>query len=332
MLDNTIVEKGIFRNHLGIEQDGLFITPLRFTKKQLLEYQVNQARQIRSRCPSGICLDMITDSDFVRFEYTVKDFARAPLYFDIFLNDVLVKSIGYPQIEKKQYLFEYKVDKRQVNNKANRITIYLPCNAEIAMSNFELSDNASIDRVNPNQKTLLCLGDSITQGMDALHPSSTYPVLLSRFLEMNLINQGVGGYVFNSASLDEDIKLKPDIITVAYGTNDWSLCDSLAQFRSNCSGYMEKLVAIFPDTDIYVVTPFWRSDIDELRPSGSFFDIADTIKDVCRAYPEITVLDGLEMIPHLPDYFGDKKLHPSDEGFKYIALNLLKKAGLYKYI
>lgn len=329
MLDNIIVEKGIIKNHLGIERDGDFIKPIRFTKKQFAAYSLTEPLAVRSRCMAGICLDMITDSDFVRFDYVVKGIVRNWIYFDVFLNDVFVESIGSDQVDEGEYTFEYRVEsKAKEKNQKNRITIYLPYNIDLSMGNFRLAENAFISGIKPYDKTLLCLGDSITQGMDARHPSCIYPVLLSRFLKMELLNQGVGGYVFNSDSLDENFSLKPDIITVAYGTNDWSKCSSPEEFRHNCRDYMEKLVSLFPDIDIYVMTPFWREDLNEMRDAGSFYDLSDTIKDVCRAYPKVVVLDGLELIPHLPAYFGDKWVHPSDEGFKDIALNFLAKTRL----
>ena len=74
-----------------------------------------------------------------------------------------------------------------------------------------------------------------------------------------------------------------------------------------------------------VITPFWRADIGEDAPMGSFCDLANTIGDVCTAYGNITVLDGSELVPNIPEYFRDKTLHPSDEGFLHIAINLAKK-------
>ena len=49
------------------------------------------------------------------------------------------------------------------------------------------------------------------------------PVQLARFFEMDLLNQGVGGYIFNARSLDEEISYQPDVVTVAYGI----VCHSL---------------------------------------------------------------------------------------------------------
>jgi hypothetical protein len=43
---------------------------------------------------------------------------------------------------------------------------------------------------------IVTFGDSITQGMDALYGSSLYSFQIAEGLNLNMINQGVGGYFF----------------------------------------------------------------------------------------------------------------------------------------
>lgn len=312
----------IFKNCLEVKrsEDGLF--PLRFTQKQLAEYSKKSQYEIRSLCPAGICIDIITDTSFIEFDYTILDRARDWYYFDIYCDGVLVSSIGTDSVQQKKDHFYYELPKF---HHLVRLTIYLPQLVQIKLLNLKVMPGAIVEPAPLHLRNLLCLGDSITQGMEAVHPSMTYPVLLSRFLNMNLLNQAVGGYIFDSASLEGGIPFYPDLITVAYGTNDWCHGESLVEIQRKCSEYFTILKSLFPAIPIVVITPIWRSDWNEPKKTGTFPEIIATIRKICADFSEITVVDGLTLVPHLSEYFGDQYLHPNDTGFLYMALNLAKQ-------
>lgn len=324
-MSNILANPKIFKNCLGIVESEEGIIPLRFTEKQLKQYTEVEAFRLRSYCPSGICIDVNTDTRFIKMKYKVKGFARNWLYFDVFVNDILTASIGSDKIESNNGEFYYELP-AEVNG-MNRITIYLPHIAEIIICDMEFSKGACVEPTQEYSKDLLCLGDSITQGMVAIKPSASYAVLLSRFFKMNLLNQGVGGYYFNEKSLDRNLPYKPDIVTIAYGTNDWGRFSNFNDFYEACSSYIDKVVEMYDDSKIYVITPLWRSDIAEMRSAGSFFDVSEGIKKICIKYSQITIVDGMELIPHSTDYFGDG-LHPTQEGFLHMAMNLVKRVSL----
>lgn len=321
-MDNKFMQAKFFKNCLSIKRTEEGIIPLRFTEKQLTAYEGVPVRKLRSLCPSGICFELMTDADSIKINYTVKGHARDWDYFDLWVNDEMVDCIGARPIQgvQKEVCFTIPASADPLK----KVTLYLPHVAELVITDIELPGNAAAEPTEAFSKNLLCLGDSITQGMDALHPSGTYPALLSRWFGMNLLNQGVGGYVFNADSLDLNLPYQPDMITVAYGTNDWGSCASPEEFRENCSKFLADLTAQFADVRIFVITPFWRKDLNETRNSGSFFDICNTIVELCGSYPAITVIDGMKAIPHMSEYFGDQKLHPTDAGFQHIAAFIAK--------
>jgi lysophospholipase L1-like esterase len=302
--------------------------PIRFSQKQMVVYQQSEVFELRSLCPSGICLDMETDSTYIRLTYSIdKGSTRDWIYFDVYVNDVLIKSIGNQPIDENDgdILFEIS-DKKHA---FNRITIYFPHNVSIILKAVSVSEGAQVNAIPKHQKNLLCLGDSITQGMDSIKPSNTYPIQLSRFLEMNLLNQGVGGYYFEADSIDPELPYKPDIITVAYGTNDWNRSDSIEAFRNDCAAYIEKLVNVFKNATVYVITPYWRNNLDEVKHTGTLHDISNAICEACESYENVYIINGTKMIPHLDEYFADE-VHPTDEGFLHIVLNILKETLKFK--
>ncbi|MDD4495869.1 MAG: SGNH/GDSL hydrolase family protein [Eubacteriales bacterium] len=319
----------IFKNKTSICCDEGYYHFSRFTEAQLEVYGSAPHTKSRSLCTSGICLDFYSDTDYIRFEYKIFERARDWMYFDIYINDVFVKSIGSEPIGSDTGFFDYNKCSDECSigcsdcDEMKRFTIFLPHLCNVGIRHLEVSDSARLKMAPVPDKGLLCLGDSITQGMEAKRPSSAFAVQLARFFNMNLINQGVGGYTFRKTSLDADFKMSPHIITVAYGTNDWDLCNSINHFESNASDYIELLIKIFPESRILVLSPTWRGDMTESRPAGEFHKIADTLRNICSSYASLEFIDGLSLVPHLPKLFSDG-LHPNDEGFMHYSMNLIK--------
>lgn len=106
----------------------------------------------------------------------------------------------------------------------------------------------------------------------------------------------------------------PDLITVAYGTNDWSKREK-EEFEENCRGFFVNLVKNYPDTPILVITPLWRRIWQNEKPCGPYRSVDAFLKKEAGQYKNVTVMDGFGIMPRRLDYFGDYTVHPSDVGF-----------------
>jgi hypothetical protein len=159
----------IARNCLSVEKTGNGLVPIRFTERQLETYCSQEAWKIRSRCPSGVCLDMLSDTGSIAIEYETGGRARNWAYFDLYVDGALTAHAGDRQAPVRDRIeFNVSGEKRE-----RRITIYLPHCLEIFIRGIEVDDNARVCPAPLQPRKLLMLGDSITQGMEALHPSST---------------------------------------------------------------------------------------------------------------------------------------------------------------
>jgi lysophospholipase L1-like esterase len=295
--------------------------PQRFTESQYREYAKTEARLLRSRCPAGVGLEFRTDASLLKLDFKVVGTTRKFAYFDLFVDGSWRASDRFDPIDSgmgKTATFALPDD-----GAMHRVTLYLPHTVELVLLGITLSPGAAMEPAESRPKRYLALGDSITQGILAKHPAGTYPMRIANQLNMQLLNQGVGGYVFEEASLDEALPYQPDLITVAYGTNDWNICHSIEEFRDKCSRYMRKLARLFPDAPIVVLTPLWRLNAEEITAVGAFTDIHRAIAEICEPLTNVTVLDGLNLLPHLPELFADK-VHPTDEGSAQMALSMLK--------
>lgn len=288
----------------------------RFTEKQLVAYEkYGHATSIRTRCLSGVCIAMKTDSKTIEIEFAINGRARNYLGLDLEVDRTIVKSVRMmnliPEVSQiKMHLYEFS------DQKEREIKIYLPVSVEVE----NISINAQGEPIKKPERKILFLGDSITQGMDAVSPVCTYPLIVAKILKADFINQGVGGHVFDADTLDEDFPFLPDIITVAYGVNDWNKDFSAQEIHKSALAYLEKLKKIFQKSRIYVITPIWTDRENEKKKAGTLQDIRKIIKEAgeqtgCR------IIDGLSLVPHSNFFFVDG-IHPNEAGHLAYGINL----------
>ena len=195
------------------------------------------------------------------------------------------------------------------------------------MANIEslsLDDGASFSPVKRPYK-MLCFGDSITHGYDAINPSFSYANRLADALCADHINKGIGGEVFfpTLAELKDDIT--PHVITVAYGTNDWSK-NTLTVFDRNSALFYEKLSKSYPEAKIFALAPIWRINCEtRMTEVGDFRYVAKKLREIASTLRNVTFIDCFDFVPHNESCYVADVLHPNDAGFYHYATNLYAK-------
>lgn len=299
--------------------DGVY-DPQRFSDTMLAFYSgIDEAKAIRSRCAAGITMECVTDESEVAFSYTCRAFCRDIVAFDFFENDVFMTTVTEPERSPSGRIRYQKRTQGRV-----KLTIFLPQCVHVGISDIFMGQWSPVPEA---PERILFLGDSITQGMTVSSPSQAYPLLISRFLGRDYLNQGVGGYVFDPASLREVHTLHATSVVVAYGTNDYHRITlgqlSPDKFRRNVEAYLAKLIHTFPEAAITVLSPIWRVDCtEENRPQ--FQQVCDTVK-ACACARGLQVIHGMTVIGHDERLYVDG-IHPNDWGANMMAMNIL--AGL----
>ena len=285
----------------------------RFTEKQLALYErVNTGFFEKSFGTAGMRLEMDTDADTLDLRYHTRPASSRRFYFfDVFVDGVMVKHLGHENIE--QAINTLHVD---LPAGTHRVCIYLPNLAAAAIQSLTLSDGAIFKPVEKKVK-LLAFGDSITQGYDAKFSSQSYANLLADKLGAELVNMGIGGEVFRPELVDAEMNYTPDIVTVAYGTNDWSGQERERTEKASTEFYANVRKA-FPNAKIFAITPIWRADDHRVTKVGVFEEGREIVRAAARAVGA-TIIEGDGMIPHLPEVCSDAYLHPNDYGFKFYA-------------
>ena len=295
----------------------------RFTQQQKDIYEKESADwAAKTRASASATFDFITDSDYITLKFDLypgssQKYGSIDLYVDgVFLDsrvaeDLSIKLAGF-----------------QLPEGEHRVTIYFPWSAETVINEVHLSENASVFPVEKRCK-LMCFGDSITQGYIAKYPSLSYVNRVARALDAEVINQGIGGYVFNEAAIDETIlSCKPDIITVAYGTNDYSRYETAEEYNAHTGAYIQKLGTLFPDTPIVGILPIYRNDENhnarKLYRTYSLDDARACLRKHYEALPNGYVVEETG-IAHLSDFYAADFLHPNDLGFGLMAQGVIRK-------
>lgn len=293
-------------------------------ERELLDYGRDN-----SFATAGIKLDFITDSKHLNIEVCAENsnpHGRNFYSFDIYKNEKLMCQIKNYNKEPIYPYKKYSLNDRHKNisldNGFKRITIFFPWSVRGILNKLELDDGAVIKSVSKKRKIIM-YGDSIIQGYDSAMPSRSYASRLSELLDADIINKGIGGTVFMPEIAGIKSKSHPELITVAYGTNDWNGAE-YEFFKRRCTTFFENLTVNYPKTPILAIAPIWRADSSEKRRFGDFSKVAKEINIISNRNKNIHFIDGIDFIPHKKEYYRDGYLHPNDCGFNHYITNLKK--------
>ena len=308
-LSNEELKKYYFGAYRFEETEDGYLQAFQYTKAQE-DYFEGYCDMYFERCTASTAktLEFITDATELSFDYKVIWKGSADTFevlVDGFVIDIrYIKAI----MDTGRMTFELPEGKKNV-------TIYLPADATALIKNFEINASAQVPEKN---EKVLWLGDSITQGYGPLRSSQTYVSVANRILNYDILNQGIGGYIYDKNSLMTMEGYKPDKIIVAMGTN---------QYHDDCmkdiGEYYDLLTDIYGSTiPILTITPIWRGD--QLDDISILMKFCDDLKQLCGRYPNIHVVDGFKMVPHFHEYYLDG-LHPNEFGCEVYGRNLAEK-------
>lgn len=301
------------------EGDGK-ISFFRFTKEQQELYKsVCDDFYKKSFSTSGISLEFETDSESLGLSVSVSP-ASSRTYFthSLYINDERVDELSGNIGDSENVTFKKFFN---IGSGLKKVTILFPWSVASSLISLELDDRASVFSVEKTRRILM-IGDSITQGYDASSPEKAYSVQIARRANVEAVNKGIAGEQFFGRFAALRDNFEPDLITVAYGTNDWRH-GTKTRFTRECKAFFENLRQSYPDKPIVAITPLWRVDIDNAQEIGEPLSfITEYIKEVAKAVPDMIVIDGIDLIPHDAKLYQTDGVHPLDAGFENYSKNL----------
>ncbi len=308
-LDNEALKKIYYGAYSFKETEDGYLQAFQYNEDQI-EYFRNVSEFWYDRCIASTAktLEFVTEATECSFDYMIT-WRGSDDSFEASI-DGLIHKIDYLKDMSDEGHLRYDLPEG-----SKRVTIYLPADATVLIKNFEI--DKSYEPVKKGIK-VLWLGDSITQGFGPLRSACTYVSVANRLLDYDIINQGIGGYVYDKNSLMKMEGYDPDRIIVALGTNQFG-----DETMTPVEEYYERLIGIYgSDIPIITVTPLWRGDVENGEPT--LIEFCEKIKEICSHYKNIDIIDGFKLVPHLPEYYLDN-LHPNVIGAEVYGRNLVEE-------
>ncbi|MBO4746832.1 MAG: SGNH/GDSL hydrolase family protein [Clostridiales bacterium] len=282
----------------------------------------------RSMASTSKTIEMITEATKVSFDFKII-WLGSPDTFELqvdgqitkieYVLDVMLDGKPRPDFSKGEFpTWDIPKEGRiewDLPEGKKHVVIYLPADATVLVRNFQC--DAPAERPKKNGK-VLWLGDSITQGFGPLRSAQTYVTVANRLLNYEVLNQGIGGYVYDKKSLMKMEGYQPDKIIVALGTNQYG-----SETMADVEEYYETLTGIYGDQiPILCISPVWRGDHPE--EIDKFISYCENIKKIAGSYRNVKVVDGFKLVPHLKEYYLDN-LHPNCLGTETYGRNLVEE-------
>ena len=292
-------------------EDG-YLQAFQYSKKQI-EYFKKALDFWYERCTASTAktLEFTTSATKVSFEYKI--IWKGSLDSFELAVDGLITDIRYVESINDEGKLEWELPEGKKS-----VVIYLPADATALIRNF--STDADVKPAEKNEK-VLWLGDSITQGYGPLRSSCTYVSVANRLLNYDIINQGIGGYIYDNKSIMKMEGYTPDKIIVALGTNQYGDAD-----MHRVEEFYKTLMEVYGnDIPVVCVSPIWRGDSVEGYPV--FVEFCEAVKKIAGQYKNVKVIDGMKLVPHLTEYYLDK-LHPNALGCEVYGRNLVEEIRL----
>ncbi len=253
-------------------------------------------------------LEFVTEATELSFDYKII-WKGSEDSFELTIDGLVTKIVYVKDLKDKGTLsFTLPEGKKTA-------VVYLPADATVLIKNLQINAEAAAPT---KTASVLWLGDSITQGFGPLRSACTYVSVANRILNYKIVNQGIGGYVYDKKSLMKMGDYMPDKIIVALGTNQYGTED-----MTDIEEYYERLMEIYGNNmPVLAVSPIWRGDNMEALPV--FESFCRKVKDICKRYKNVKLVDGEKLVPHLPEYFLDN-LHPNCYGCEVYGRNLVRE-------
>lgn len=296
----------------------------RFTEKHKTIYQPNTGGDRRSQSLASVHLDFMTDAAELTLHYTNawNSTSRPFFFFDLWENDVLTGHEGY-LTERSEH---GRLDQPDgsvsftLSPGIKRVCLYFPELFHLEIAGLEISDGAFVQPVR-HSKTVVAFGDSITEGHDVCYAGMDYIDHFARLMGADLYNFGIGGSFFNSDLVMASELPRADIVTAAFGTNDFR--HSVPEdFNREMPEFFRRLAEAYPEARCYVILPIWRKIITQSWALGTLEDVKAAIRAEAEKYPNFRCIDGASLVPHRPEFFYDGTLHPNDLGHTLYGMNL----------
>ena len=283
-------------------------------------YRQTEGGRIRLESPSAVRLRFRTGARALRLSLRYGGAAR-PVYRGVVCVDGTEDREFGPADRVDEWEGEVEIPG---GHSIKTVEVWMPHLVVTGLKSVELVEGELIPVSEPEAPRWLVLGDSIAQGMTAPLPTESYVAIVARELGWSVRNFGVGGATFSEPLAEADIDWDYDILSVAYGVNDFNRGISRDECAANAERLLSRQRETHPNADIVLMTPTpWVRNREPNDLDLFLEDYRETLRRVAEECPGCVVLEGPQLIPAEARYFVDG-VHPNAAGMAVCAENLVK--------
>jgi len=298
--------KAYFTGYVDVAEKDDYLIPYLFSP-QMREYYKKKRDFFGSRSLFTSCIAIWVDKcRKVAFDFQSFDTNGHGVRFDVTGIGEETKHIAFD--ERKGY-FELEVDCEDVQ-------IWFPYDTELGIKNINIDGNIHFFEEN----VIYSFGDSITQGLHTIKPSTPYTAVLSRAYNTKAYNFGIAGFWYDKGILgDIDILPFPKLITISYGGNDWG--NDKEDYMDEMSIIFGELARRYADIPVFVMLPFMGKMKSEGRKID-FHTMRDRIKEEALQYDNFRVMDCFMELDVDTMLYDD--IHPNTLGMEVLGNSVLR--------
>ncbi len=252
-----------FNGAVSLQRKGNWIAPWRVPFEEARLY-LPEGGIGRAAMPSGVAITLVTNSDYIELDYlcsrcpdNIIDLAEDLEQLESI--DVVVgeRYLGRRALSASKNPEHLRLDLGHNDGNDRLVELWLPIYAQFRLIDLRVDDAATASASVVNPVRWVHYGGSLSQGMGANSPLTTY-VQRSRWrddLDLVSVARGKGTHLEPMfAALIAD--LRPRYVTAAVGGMVY-LTGSLNQYTylTNLIGFMKRIIDFVPDCEVVMIVP-----------------------------------------------------------------------------
>ncbi|MDA0769225.1 MAG: hypothetical protein BZY79_05335 [SAR202 cluster bacterium Casp-Chloro-G4] len=280
----------------------------------------------RAAMPAGVRLSFISNTSSLTLDVDVQ--SEDPQKLDVYADGKLCDSLNATGTRT------LRVEDLPTGEKL--LELWLPHHGEVRVKSLAIDDGASLSGYDDGRPKWITYGSSISHCRAAESPSTTWPAIAARTLDLNLTCLGYGGNCHLEPMMARMIRdLPADYLSMKVGINVHNSGSmNVRTFRPGIIGFVQILREKHPDTPLAVISPIF-SPPRETERNAAEFNLTDMRQEVAQAVDDLKscgdsnvhYVDGLKLFGTDLGHMLPDDLHPNADGYKLMGANFINEVA-----
>ena len=312
---------------ISLEKDNGSVIPWRIPHKDK-DLFPNKYFHLSASHASGVRMVFKTNSKNIKVsgEPLIEEYDVAPpgCQVDLCIDNEIIRTQVF---ENKELLFA------GLPEGENTVELWLSPSYPVKIHGIKIDDEASIEKFEDKRLKWITYGSSITHSIRAASPAMTWPAIVARKMNFNMISLGYGGQCKIDPMIARMIRdMDADFISLKLGINVYGGDLSPRTFPAAVIGTIVIIREKHKDIPLVVCSPIYCPPREDVPSSvgNTLKNMRKLIKKAVESFQRrgdrnIYYVDGLKIFgPELTCYLPDE-LHPDAKGMEFMPENFMRE-------